>query len=140
MVAVATVPIIRAVQTTSTTQAWFADDVASSGHLLRLHYWWDSLVQLGPKYGYFPNTLKTRLLVKPDKMTEAEEIFADTAVRISAEGKHYLGGAHGSDSFRNESFRMQIIDWVAEVQYLAKFARTEPQAAFAAFTHGLISK
>ena len=110
MVAVATVPIIRAVQTTSTMQAWFGDDAASGGRLLRLRHWWDYLARLGPKYGYFPNAVKTHLLVKPD-MSEAEEIFTDAAVRISAEGKHYLGGAHGSDSFRNESFRMQIADW-----------------------------
>ena len=33
-----------------------------------------------------------------------------------------------------------IIDWLAEVHRLAKFARTELQAVLAAFTHGLISK
>ena len=56
--AVATVPLIQAIQTTSMMQAWFANDAASGGSLLRLRCWWDSLVRLGLKYGYFPHPVK----------------------------------------------------------------------------------
>ena len=66
MFAVATV--IHAVQTEDTVQAWFADDAASGGYLSRLRHWWDLLKIKGPKFGYFPNAMKTHLLTKPEKL------------------------------------------------------------------------
>ena len=35
-----------------TMQLWYADDSGAAGRLCRLRAWWDSLVVMGPKYGY----------------------------------------------------------------------------------------
>ena len=52
MFAIGTVPLINAVKTDGTTQAWFADDAASGGRLRRLLRWWNALLVNGPAYGY----------------------------------------------------------------------------------------
>ena len=66
-------------------QAWFADDAASGGYLSRLRHWWDRLKVKGPKFGYFPNAMKTHLLTKPEKPEEAREVLKDTSVEISVD-------------------------------------------------------
>ncbi len=49
-----------------TKQAWYADDAAACGDLTHLRSWWDQLVDLGPIYGYHPNTSKTWLFCYSD--------------------------------------------------------------------------
>ena len=83
----ASVPLIRAVAVEATTQIWFADDAASGGRLSLLREWWDKLNHYGPIYGYFPNAVKTYLVVKPEKAADAERIFHDTCVNICETGK-----------------------------------------------------
>ena len=39
-----------------------------------------------------------------------------------------------------EFMESKIANWVAEMETLTKIARTEPQAAYAALTQGLIGK
>ena len=56
--ALASVPLIKAVVVAIVTQVWFADDAGSGSKLLSLKDWWDRLLQLGPRYGYFPNPEK----------------------------------------------------------------------------------
>ena len=71
MFALATVPLINAVATPGTIQAWFADDAASGGVLQRIREWWDCVVAKGPAFGYYPNAGKTYLLVKTGSYDEA---------------------------------------------------------------------
>ena len=62
----------------------------------------------GPKFGYFPNAVKTHLLVKPEKYEEAKVVFGDTAIQLSCEGKCYLGGAIGTDEYVKRFFRSKV--------------------------------
>ena len=140
MFAIATVPLIKAVKTIGTTQAWFADDAASGGQLRRLRQWWDALLTKGPAFGYYPNAAKTVLLVKPELKNEATVVFGDTEVQITEEGKIYLGGAFGTDEFQSSSLTEKVLKWAREVDRLAEIANAQPHAAFAAFTHGLIGR
>ena len=110
------------------------DDAASGGTLLNLRSWWDTLVERGPSFGYYPNPLKTYLMVKPDKRDLAENIFKGTKVQITSEGRRYLGGALGSQTFVATFMANKVADWSAEVRRLAKFA------AHATFTHGLLNR
>ena len=139
MFAVAIMPLIKAVQIENKLQEWFADDAASGGYLRCLRKWWSLLVSVGPKFGYFPNAQKTLLLTKPEKLAEAQEVFKDSAVNIT-EGKRYLGGALDTEAFSNTLSQTQVAQWIVEVECLARFSKTQPQAALAVFTHGLTSK
>ena len=64
--------------------------------------WWERITLLGPAYGYNANPSKTWLVVKPEHHSLAVEIFSDTGVNITCEGKRYLrylGFAIGAKSF-----------------------------------------
>ena len=57
--------------------------------------WWDSLQVHGAGFGYHPNASKTNLVVKTEHVGRARELFADTDINITTEGKRYLGAAVG---------------------------------------------
>ena len=46
-----------------------------------------------------------------------------------------MGAAIGSTEFRVEYTKSKVKKWQSEVEKLAEFAKTEPQAAYAAYTH-----
>ena len=93
MFCLVTLPLINAIKTVGALQCWFADDAASGGCLIRLRAWWDRLTLTGPLFGYYLNTLKTVLVVKPDLHEEAMAIFQDTNIEITCIGHRYLCGA-----------------------------------------------
>ena len=95
--------------------------------------WWDLLNETGPLYA------KTHMMVKPQYINKAKKLFKDTSITISEEGERYLGGAVGQ-SFVQTFVQRKVEGWVREVEKLSKFAETQPHSAYAAFTHGLMSK
>lgn len=140
MFALATVPLIEKVSTKNTTQAWFADDSACGGKLRQLRTWWDSLLRFGPAFGYYPNAIKTWLVVKPEKAENAVKEFEGTGVEITTAGRRYLGGCLGTQEYAKEDLAARVEEWAAEVTTLAKFAQSQPHASYAALTHGLIGR
>ena len=95
---------------------------------------------LGPTFGYYPNGSKTYLVVKPEHEETARQLFTDTDVNISIEGKRHLGAALGSRTFTEEYVTNKVQGWTQEITCLAEIATTQPHAAYAAFTHGLSSR
>ena len=136
----ASISLIKAVAVNFSMQVWLSDDAACGGVLMRLRQRWDNLCIMGPKYGCFPNAEKTYLIVKPEKEEEASRIFQGTNITIYETGKRYLGGALGSNEFALSFTREMVTMWVHDLDRLAKFATTEPHAAFAALTHGPVSQ
>ena len=98
---------------------------------------WDELREAGPPLGYYPNSKKCWLVVKPEKEGRAKEMFAGTGINITTEGRKHLGAALGSRSYLEQYVGGKVEDWVGEVTRLAEFARSQPQASYAAFTFGL---
>ena len=47
-------------------QVWYAYDATGAGSSSYLKKWWDCLLTIGPKYGYFPKSSKSHLVVKPE--------------------------------------------------------------------------
>ena len=87
-----------------------------------------------PSFGYHANASKTWLVVKPDS------VFGDTNIRITCEGRPYLGSALGSQSYTSEFVTCKVNQWTKELKLLSNFAISQPHAAFAAFTYGMASK
>ena len=102
--------------------------------------WWEMVVKEGPKYGYYPKAEKSWLVVKEEKLEEAERIFLGTNVNITTDGRKYLGGfvgkKEGSETYVNEL----VAEWVKQLEVLAKIAMVEPQAAYSGFTAGFKHK
>ena len=139
MYAIGTQPLIHRLNGIA-KQVWYADDSAAGSSLERLRRWWDLLEEIGPHYGYFPNGSKTYIVAKPEVAETAKEVFQGTGISISTEGRSYLGGAIGTTSFQNQLIDRKVREWAEEIRTLSEIARTEPHAAFAAFTHGLSSR
>ena len=140
MYAVAIIPLLKSVATEGATQAWYADDGGAGGKLMKVRMWWDKLVEKGPLYGYHLNPRKSVLLVKPQYHMIAVKVFADTNVEVRCDGCCYLGAAIGSPVFLEQYARKKVDEWVAEVLRLSVFAKSQPQAAYSAFVHGLRNK
>ena len=102
--------------------------------------WWDMLAEKGPKYGYFVNPSKTWLLVKECHLDSAKEIFKDSGVQITTEGKVYLGFLIGPDHMKDVFVQGKVESWLTELEELSSIAVTQPYAAFCAFTHGVMNK
>ena len=71
--------------------------------------------------------------------SEAEVIFADTNVKITNEGRPYLGSAIGSSLYVRQFVEEKVKGWSSDVTLLAKVAQSQPHAAYSAFTKGLAS-
>ena len=94
----AVLPLIKRIADQN-KQIWYADDATGGGRLRHVRTWWDKLNRFGPSFGYFPNTAKTWLLVKEPELAEAHELFADTGVQITTEGRRLLGALIGTEEF-----------------------------------------
>ena len=139
MYALATIPLIKKLEG-SNKQVWYADDSAGVGKISDLRTWWDKLATEGPGYGYFANPSKTWLITKEGHHAKAVTTFAGTGVNITPEGRPYLGTAIGSQEYVETHTEKKVNEWMSCVNQLTDIARTQPHAAFAALTHGLMSK
>ena len=75
-------------------QTWFADDSACAGKLKLLLEWLLLLMQEGPKIGYHLELSKCFLVVAPQFLEEAKELFSSYGVQIVT-GRKFLGGFIG---------------------------------------------
>ena len=141
MYAVATVPLIDELEgVASVSQYWFADDASALGDIEQLRRWWDGINAVGKHYGYFPNAVKSVLLVKEEFYEKACSCFDGSDVSVRTDGVRLLGSPIGSESFVDGYIKDTIDTWLHDLDVLCLFAESQPQAAYAAFTHGLFSR
>ena len=140
--ALGTFPLISRAQQVlrDAIQSWYADDAGAGGRLQSLYSWWMTLTTDGPSFGYYVNPPKTWLLVKDEHLEEAQNLFGSTGINITTEGRPVLGSPCGEEGYCEDYCKTSVKKWVSKVSTLAKFAKTQPHAAFAAFTHGLSSE
>ena len=74
--------------------------------------------------------------MKSPHLKAATELFHGTGVNITAEGKQHLGAAVGRQSFVHQYVEEKVAQWVQELEDLATIAKSHPQEAYAAYTHG----
>ena len=104
--------------------------------------------------GYHPKPEKCILLVKPERLERAREVFLDTGVQVETEGSkdvkkvdknleiisegaRHLGAAVGTSEFKRMYVKKKVGSWVQAVEKISQIAATQPHAAFAAFTQCL---
>ena len=83
--------------------------------LTKRREYWGHLLCLGSNYGYYPNAQKTALVTKEQHLSEAEHLFNDTGIEITAAGHRYLGGALGSKAFRKDYYLECVARWQVEL-------------------------
>ena len=52
------------------------------------------------------------------------------------EGKRHLGVALGTEELKITYVNEKVEEWCKEMKNLSKLAKTQPHAAFSAYTHG----
>ena len=67
-------------------------------------------------------------------------MFRHTGVQVCTDGGKYLGGVIGNNSFLYSFIQSKVEDWKEELEALINIAQTQPQAAYIAYTHGIVSK
>ena len=124
MYAIGILPLINQLKSTIAKQVWIAGDATASARLHHLHIWWTKLNELGPAYGYFANCKTTWLIVKEKYLPIAMELFSDSGVNITNEGKRHLGAAIGSRSFVESYMQNKVKEWSSAIHKLAATAKT----------------
>ena len=61
-------------------------------------------------------------------------------MQITTQGQRYLGAPLGLKSFVEEFVHAKLSVWVLEIKFLSEIASSQPQAAYATLTHGIISR
>ena len=117
-------------------QIWYADDATAIGRISNLRMWWDKLNEIGPKFGYFTNPLKTWLVVKEEHLNLARTIFHNTDIQLTVEGRPLLGSAIGTKTYLDNYVTSKVKAWSQSLKTLSSFAVTQPHASYAVFTHG----
>ena len=120
-------------------QIWYADDATGAGTCNDLRVFLGQSTGTWCCYGYHPNATKTHLVVKAEHAEKARELFAGTGINSTTEGKQHLGAAIGSRSYTGEYVAGKVRKWSEEIKQLANIAKTQPHAAYCAYTHGLSS-
>ena len=105
--------------------------------MAQLCKWWEKLTTAGPHFGYLPNPTKSWLVVKPQHLQTAKDLFRETGLNIAVEGHRHLRAPIGSRDFVEDFVREKVHKWKAEIEKLLNISRSKPQAAYAVFTHGI---
>ena len=118
-------------------QIWYADDACACGKLGALHKWWDHFCELGPSFGYFVNAVKTWLVTKDHLFQDSVSSFNGSGIRVTSDGRPYLGAAIGSESYIQSFAADKVKGWSEETTVLARFVESQPHADYCAFTYSL---
>jgi len=95
---------------------------------------------LGPAFGYYPNAVKTWLIVKEHHLDEDKDQFKHLGISLTTEGKRHLGAAIDTSQFLSVYVEREVGEWAKEIERLSSVAITQSHAAYAAFTHSLKRK
>ena len=74
----------------------FANDLTGAGKLLALKSWWDAILKSGLLIGYKANPKKSWLIVKPEFVDAAKEIFENSGINVTSEASEALSKPHSS--------------------------------------------
>ena len=106
--------------------AAFADDFSVAGKLKSLLQWWTTLLETGPKFGYFPKPAKPWFIGKPETHSIGKELFKDTNVKITNSDKRFLGSAIGTFRFKKQDADEIVSQWISEIEVLSQTVKVEP--------------
>ena len=88
-------------------EAVFADEFSIAGSLNSIKDYRDELTATSPKYDYFPKPAKSYLIGKE----EAQNVFANSRVNVTAEGKRHLCAVIGSTEYCGQYVKNLLKDW-----------------------------
>ena len=132
--AASTMPLANSADSHPCKRIFYADDGSGGADLIKLHEWWQDIQVSGPPLGYFPNAVKTWLIVKPEHRERADQLFQDINVTDGHEFLgSFIGNAEGAAAFVDD----KIAEWEEDINALVEIAKIEPQLAYCAYVFGI---
>ena len=124
-------PLIRQLKAEFPTvqQPWYADDAGAGGKFDAIRHHFERLQEIGPNFGYYPESSKSILIVPQHNYESALEYFQDLSFTVTT-GSRYLGGFIGEDAPLREWLRSKTEDWEAAISELASVCQKYPQSAY----------
>ena len=103
-----------------------------------LYNWYNHLSQEEKKCGYLVNGSKSWLIVKSDVLADdhEEKRVSGDEVHFTTEGQRHLGAVIGSQEFKDQYYRKEVLRWKGEGEALSEIERSQPHAAYTVFTKG----
>ena len=95
----------------------------------------DTLCQLSPKFGYYPECGKSWLIIKGNQQYAAG-IFHGTSIEILTDGQRHQKAVIGSTECKGICIQEIVNQWIKELQMLCKIILFDPQAAYSCFVTG----
>ena len=95
----------------------------------------DTLCQLGPKFGYYPECGKSWLIIKGNQQYAAD-IFHGTSIEILTDDQRHQEAVIGSTECKGIYIQEKVNQWIKELQMLCKITLFDPQAAYSCFVTG----
>ena len=83
---------------------------------------------------------KSHIIAKEQYQDRAKQVLQGSKITITTEGHRHLGSVVGSRTFKERYIRELVSKWCEELIKLSEMAKTQPQAAYAAFTSGYKNK
>ena len=136
---ISTIPLLRSLlgeEVVDWRQIWYADDAGIFGKYDDIKRIFQRLKEIGPKWGYFPEPMKSSLVVSNNRTEEAKSFFADDPIPI-CEGGRYLCGYIGRSDMVDEWVKERVVAWQSAIKQLSKVARFQPQCALAGLQRSL---
>ena len=132
--AVATIPMIDSVgRPDEGRDVWYADDASASCSLSSVKEWFSALLHTGPSYGYHPEPRKCILVVNPDHLDSAREMFNGFGVQVKTSHR-LLGGVVGDQTGMLSYVEECVEEWIRIIEKLAIVSKTQPQMSYYAYT------
>ena len=75
-------------------------------------------------------------ITKLSRLSEAENLFADSPINITTEGKRHLGAALGTEEFKFSYIDQKVSEWCIRLRKLSDIAKSQPHVAYSAYIHG----
>ena len=119
-------------------QVWYADDSSAAGKIESLFVWWKALEEAGPLLGYHPEPTKCHIIVKNSEcFQKAAALFSGTGVKITMNGRPFLGSFIGTPSYLKNSMELKVKEWVKDIEQISEIAVAEPHAAYYGYMNSL---
>ena len=113
----------------------FVDDLNSAGKLEEIKIWWVTQLTEGPKYGYYPKSLKSFFVIKQNYKEYARRKSGESNIKTTTEGTGHLVTVLGAVSFKEGYIRNKVLSWKNQLQVLSKIAEIKPQAAYSLYIY-----
>ena len=137
MYAAGVIPLVTKLKDPSRHQQnWFADNSSCGGQLQRVYERFVNLQALGPAYGYFPESFKSIVIVKPGLLSAAPALFEHLQVDVRLCSR-FLGGCIGDEARVKAYIEEKVASWTASVARPSAAANSYPHAAYCALTRSL---